>query len=396
MKGQRGLKLYLLFGLCVGLLGLCLLSSVFAQGVGQERKIVVFQERYVNAAAQEALLRVFGGVAIKPLPLINGWAVYLPAPAVGALQRRGEIKRIDPDVVVYAIEEEGAGCAAAAKAKPSPPPQPAQIIPWGIERVLAPSAWGISMGAGVKVAILDTGIDLDHPDLRANIAGGVNTISPRKTAEDDNGHGTHVAGIVAAVNNTIGVVGVAPQAKLYAIKALDRTGSGYLSDIIEGLQWCVANRMQVVNMSLGTTYNVPSFADAVKAVNNAGIVQVAAAGNSGGATNYPAAYPEVISVAATDINNVRASWSCYGKIDLAAPGVNIYSTYKGDSYATMSGTSMASPHVAGVVALRLARYPGDSPAAVLFALQTAALDLGDVGWDIYYGAGLVQAPGAIQ
>lgn len=395
MKGQRDLILYLLIGLCVGLLGLCLLSSAFAQGAGLERKIVVFQERYVNAAAQEALLRVFGGVAIKPLPLINGWAVFLPAPAVGALQRRGEIKRIDPDVVVYAIQEV-AESAVAAKAKPSPPSQPAQIIPWGIERILAPSAWGTSTGAGVKVAILDTGIDLDHPDLRLNIAGGVNTINPRKAPEDDNGHGTHVAGIVAAVDNTIGVVGVAPQAKLYAIKALDRTGSGYLSDIIEGLQWCVAQGMKVVNMSLGTTYNVPSFSDAVKAVYNAGIVQVAAAGNSSGPTNYPAAYPEVISVAATDGNNVRAPWSCYGKIDLAAPGVSIFSTYKGDSYATMSGTSMASPHVAGVVALRLARYPGESPAAVLNALQAAALDLGEAGWDMYYGAGLVQAPGAIQ
>jgi len=395
MKGQRDLRLYLLIGLCVGLLGLCLLSSAFAQGAGLERKIVVFQERYVNAAAQEALLRVFGGVAIKPLPLINGWAVFLPAPAVGALQRRGEIKRIDPDVVVYAIQEV-AESAVAAKAKPSPPSQPAQIIPWGIERILAPLAWGTSTGAGVKVAILDTGIDLDHPDLRLNIAGGVNTINPRKAPEDDNGHGTHVAGIVAAVDNTIGVVGVAPQAKLYAIKALDRTGSGYLSDIIEGLQWCVAQGMKVVNMSLGTTYNVPSFSDAVKAVYNAGIVQVAAAGNSSGPTNYPAAYPEVISVAATDSNNVRAPWSCYGKIDLAAPGVSIFSTYKGDSYATMSGTSMASPHVAGVVALRLARYPGESPAAVLNALQAAALDLGETGWDMYYGAGLVQAPGAIQ
>jgi len=389
----------LVLPLLVALLLAAVVAPAGAQAPGLERKIVVFQDRYVNAPAQEALLRAVGGVTVKPLPLINAWAVYLPAPAVGALHRRAEVRRVDPDVVFYALEA-SAGEDSQGKGKPGPKPPPTpppQVVPWGIARILAPDAWGTSTGTGVRLAIVDTGIDLDHPDLQGNLAGGVNTINPRKSADDDNGHGTHVAGIAGALNNTIGVVGVAPQVRLYAVKVLSRSGSGFLSDVIEGLQWCVSQGMQVVNMSLGTSSDVQSFHDAVAAVYEAGIVQVAAAGNSGsGAADYPAAYPEVISVSATDSSDNLASWSSWGKVDLAAPGVNIYSTYKGGGYATLSGTSMASPHVGGVAALRLAVYPAETPDEVLSALQAAALDLGPAGSDPYFGAGLVQAPGAVQ
>ena len=147
---------------------------------------------------------------------------------------------------------------------------------------------------------------------------------------------------------------MAPKADLYAIKVLSRTGSGYLSDVIEWLQWAVVYGMQVVIMSLGSSSNVQSFADAVVAAKAAGLTMVAAAGNSGGAVSYPAAYPEVIAVSATDSNNAIASFSSRGPaVDLSAPGVSIYSTYKGKTYKTLNGTSMASPHVAGAVALLL-------------------------------------------
>ncbi|MBM3334994.1 S8 family peptidase, partial [Candidatus Sumerlaeota bacterium] len=218
-----------------------------------------------------------------------------------------------------------------------------------------------------------------------------------KSANDDNGHGTHVAGTVAAVNNTIGVVGVAPAANLYAVKVLSRTGTGYLSDLIEGLDWCISNKMQVVNMSLGSSSDNQSFHDAVIRVYQAGITQVAAAGNAnGGAVTYPAKYGEVIAVTASDINDQFASFSSQGpEVDLIAPGVSINSTYTGSSYKVLNGTSMASPHVTGIVALRLQVKPGENPDAVKAVLQSTALPLPGLTLE-QQGAGLPQALSVVK
>ena len=195
-------------------------------------------------------------------------------------------------------------------------------------------------------------------------------------------------------------------ANLYAIKVLNANGSGYLSDVIEGIQWATANNMQVINMSLGTGSNIQSMHDAVIAAKNFGVVVVAAAGNSGGSVLYPAAYPETIAVSATDQNDELAWFSSYGpEVDLAAPGVNIYSTYKGSNYATLSGTSMAAPHVAGAAALVLNTPVGTSdansngkwdPNEVQTKLQNTATDLGVLGFDSLFGHGLVNAYNAIQ
>jgi len=362
-------------------------SAIIAQPEqGAPRKIVVFDYLFVNEPAQQALLERFGGTTIKPLPLINAWAVYLPAKVEAAVRVRAEVLRIDDDVVIKAI-----GQPAGRLARPKPPqPPPAEQLPWGVNRIDADLAWATSTGDGVKVGIVDTGIDLDHPDLMANIKGQVNCINPLKTGDDDNGHGTHVAGIVAAIDNDIGVIGVAPKADLYAVKVLSRTGSGYLSDVIEGLTWCINNGMQVINMSLGTSSDVQSFHDAIIAVDGAGIVQVAAAGNTGAGVIYPAKYDEVIAVSATDQADNLATWSSRGpEIDLAAPGVSIYSTYKGGSYTTLDGTSMAAPHVAGTVALMIAK---GRDLSYIFA---TADDLGDPGQDPYYGYGLVDAEEAV-
>jgi len=392
--------------LLVVMVAAALLGSILpasAQAPGPERKIVVFQEWVVNEPAQAAIVRGVGGVVIKPLPVINGMAVYLPSPAVGALLRRAAVRRIDDDLTIFAIGRVSVLDRPVATGKPAPPPQPSQTVPWGIARIDAPSAWAYSTGAGVKLAIVDTGIDLDHKDLQANIAGGVNTINLLKSANDDNGHGTHVAGTAGAISNTIGVVGAAPQVNLYAVKVLGRNGTGWLSDVIEGLTWCIDNGMQVVNMSLGSNSDNQSFHDAATAVYNAGITQVAAAGNNGdgygtgtGAVIYPAAYSEVIAVTATNSADNLAVFSSYGSaVDLAAPGESIYSTWYDGYYKTLSGTSMASPHVAGVAALRLALYPLDPPNQVKAALEASAEDLGDPGWDPYFGAGLVDALGAV-
>jgi subtilisin family serine protease len=324
--------------------------------------------------------------------------VLLPPEAEALLAREAGVLRIDDDVEVFALERPIEISAAKT--------QPAEVLPWGIDRVDAELVWPSGNTADpIKVGIIDTGISNKHPDLLANIKGGVNTINPRKSWNDDNGHGSHVAGIVAAIDNTIGVIGVGPDIDLYAIKVLNASGSGYLSDVIEGIQWAIANGMQVINMSLGTDSDIQSFHDAVIAAKNAGIVVIAAAGNSGSSVAFPAAYPEAIAVSAIDQNDEIASWSSRGpEVDLAAPGVSIYSTYKGTGYATLSGTSMAAPHVTGVAALVLNTPVGSydanangkwDPDEVQKKLQDTAIDLGDTGFDNLYGWGLVNAYNAV-
>jgi subtilisin family serine protease len=384
------LKKFLVSGAVVSAVAGLAGFSALGASVEPVRKIVVFSGE-VNEPAREALVRSVGGVKVKNLDLIGGKAVLLPSRAVAALKNDSRVLRVDDDILVEAL------------AKPSPV-QPAQVLPWGIDRVDAELVWGTTVGAAVKLGVIDTGIELAHPDLAAGIKGGYNAIDNSKSANDDNGHGTHVAGIVGALNNSIGVVGIGPAIDLYAIKVLDRRGSGYLSDVIEGLNWAVSNGMQVVNMSLGSSSNVQSFADAVAAAKAAGLTMVAAAGNSGGAVSYPAAYPEVIAVSATDSNDVLASFSSRGpEVDLAAPGVSIYSAYKGKTYKTLNGTSMAAPHVAGAAALLLsvpAKCDLDlsgfcSPDEVQARLESAAIDLGAVGRDDLYGAGLLDVGAAI-
>ena len=384
-----------LTGLVLSLVGTALTSEAAPEPM--QRKIVVFETWFVNDVAQDELINRVGGVKTKNLDLIGAKAVYLPPRAEAVLARQPGVLRIDDDMVVEALIRGGTA------AKPTPT-QPSEISPWGVNRIDADLVWGITTGDPIRVAIVDTGIDVKHPDLIDNLKSGVSTVQYTTSYNDDNGHGTHVAGIAAAVDNTIGVIGVGPQIDLYAVKVLDRRGSGYLSDVIEGLGWAIQNGMQVVNMSLGTASDVQSFHDAVAEVYAAGITQVAAAGNTGEAVIYPAAYPEVIAVSATDNTDTIAPWSSRGpQIDLAAPGVSIYSTYKGSTYKTLSGTSMAAPHVTGAAALVLtqtAKCDTDlsgscSPAEVQQRLEITAEDLGTAGRDDLYGSGLVDAEKAV-
>ena len=362
------------------------LSPVFAaKGNGDPpRKIVVFNAEFQDAEAQEALVNKAGATPLRSLPLINGFVALVPSAAQASLADNQEVARVDDDVVVLALAKPDKAPGGAKKPKDGESP-PAQSLPWGVDRVDA-DLTGNNTGAGVKVAVVDTGIDLKHSDL--SVKGGVNTINPRKSANDDNGHGTHVAGTIAALDNDIGVVGVAPDAHLYAVKVLDRNGSGFLSDVIEGITWAINNGIQVVNLSLGTSADIQSFHDAIIAADNAGIVIVAAAGNNGGSVIYPAAYDETIAVSATDNTDALAGFSSRGpEVTLAAPGVDVPSTWKGDSYKTISGTSMATPHVTGSAALAIARRVAD----VQGTLESTADDLGAAGRDDFYGHGLVDA-----
>lgn len=374
------------------------------------RKIVVFKEG-VPLAERDAALGELSKNRIKRLSRALSADVLegASASALAALAKDTRIERVDDDIIVYALEQRAdIREVRAQKAQAAPAPAPAQALPWGIDRIDAELVWPTGNSADpIKVGIIDTGISLSHTDLAANIKGSYNAINTRRSANDDNGHGSHVAGIVAAIANTIGVVGAAREADLYAIKVLSSSGSGYLSDIIEGIDWAIVRDLDVINMSLGTATDVQSFHDAVIRANDAGITIVAAAGNNGGAVNYPGAYPEVIGVSATDSTDAIASWSSRGpEVDLAAPGVSIYSTYKGSGYATLSGTSMAAPHVAAAAALlmnRAIRPEEDAnansawdPAEIKARLQATATDLGVAGADPLYGAGLVNAFAAVQ
>jgi subtilisin len=263
-----------------------------------------------------------------------------------------------------------------------------------VDRIDAEKVWSTTTADTIKVAVVDSGIDLDHPDLSSNIKGGINTISSSRSADDDNGHGSHVAGIIAALNNSTGVVGVGHRIDLYAVKVLNRNGSGDISDIIEGIQWSINNGMAIINMSLGTSSDIQSFHDAVIAAKNAGVVVVAAAGNSGPSDNtviYPARYPQVIAVSAVNSSNNISGFSSRGpEVDLTAPGESIYSTYRSGGYRTMSGTSMASPHVAGAAALVLSNHPGFTPDQVQTHLMNNAELLNGLNSN-QQGAGLVDA-----
>jgi subtilisin len=284
-----------------------------------------------------------------------------------------------------------------------PLPQP---IPWNINMVKAPAAWARGLrGKGIKVAVIDTGIAA-HADL--NISGGACFVPGIVSYNDDIGHGTHCAGIIAARNNFIGVIGVAPEASLYALKVFKKEANGnvvgYTSWILAAMAWALQNHMKVVSMSLGAeTGPVLAYKNAIQALTNGGVSVVCAAGNSGlkpfHYVNAPAnSHPVAIAVGAIDINKVIAPWSSRGvngvgwnPVTLVAPGVTIKSTYPfpASSYTNMSGTSMACPHVAGGVALIRQKFPMFTPAQVKSKLIISSSDLGVPGFDPTYGAGLL-------
>ncbi len=278
----------------------------------------------------------------------------------------------------------------------------AQTVPWGITRVQAPQAHSAGyQGAGVKVAVLDTGIDSSHQDL--DVDGGYSVFTDSANSNpfnDGHGHGTHVAGTIAALNNTVGVLGVAYNVDLYAVKVLDNSGNGSYAGIAEGIQWAVDNNMDIVNMSLGGSSSSTILENMCNAANQAGVLLIAAAGNSGNSwgignnVGYPARYSSVMAVAATDSNNKRGYFSSTGPtVEISAPGVDILSTVPGNGYASNNGTSMASPHVAGVAALVKAAKPSLSNTQIRNILNNTATSLGSSN---HYGNGLVQAVDAIN
>ncbi|MBI2387046.1 MAG: S8 family peptidase [Elusimicrobia bacterium] len=269
---------------------------------------------------------------------------------------------------------------------------------WGINRVHAPAAWPLTEGKGVKVAVIDTGIDAGHPELSGSVDGGYSAITKTENPadyQDDNGHGSHVAGTIAAKKDGKGVVGVAPKARLYAVKVLDADGSGNLSDVIDGIVWAAKNKMDVANMSLGAPVDSEAMKRAVRFARGSGVVIVAAAGNSGGSVGFPGAYEDTIAVAASDSNDKLAGFSSRGpEVDFIAPGVDVLSAKMGGGFASYSGTSMAAPHVAGLAALAVSQgYVGlNGPDGVFAQLKKAASTLPTEGLTVeMQGAGMIDA-----
>jgi subtilisin len=381
------------------------------------RKILIFQ-RGMSGEAQRQIAVNARTRVLHMLPLIDGVAIELPSgrrqQALEALKQHSAVVGVYEDQVIAAEH--------VVSMTPVKPPT-TELFPWGVERIGTPAIADLAKAIpvpGPRVAVVDTGIDRKHPELSKHIAGGYNARAGENPAsyQDDNGHGTHMAGIIAAAANNQGIIGVASHPVLVAVKVLDQTGHGYLSDLINGLQWVAAKGIRVVNMSLSFSEESPLLEEVAKNLYQSGVIMVAAAGNrcvfgatddggdddggdddggdddggdSGcdlsldplqGGVKYPARYPWVIAVGATDLYNQVTSYSRAGpEVDVVAPGGSkgterILSTIRGGGYGLGSGTSQAAAHVSGAVAVALQLAEKLSFEEVKDLLQTTAQDLG--------------------
>ncbi|MCS4542397.1 MAG: S8 family peptidase [Euryarchaeota archaeon] len=275
-----------------------------------------------------------------------------------------------------------------------------EIIPWGAEKIGATTCWSNGVtGNDVVIAIVDGGVDYNHPDLKDNYIGGYDFADNDNDPMDYDGHGTNCAGAALAKKNGFGTVGIAPGAKLLAVKVF-RQGGSSLSTLIAGIDYAVQNKADVISMSfiLGSSYSYASLAQACQNAYIKGVVLVASAGNHGSSgVFYPAKYPTVIAVGATDSNNKIAWFSSIGpEVELVAPGIGIYTTAMNNKYEYVTGTSISAPQVAGVVALMRGINPSLSPDEIRKILRETAEDLGTLGKDDYYGYGLVDADEALS
>ncbi|MBC8079323.1 MAG: peptidase S8 [Gorillibacterium sp.] len=267
---------------------------------------------------------------------------------------------------------------------------------YGLTKIKANLAWNITKGREASIiAIVDTGVQRSHPDLKDKLRTGYNFVSNNKDTNDDNGHGTHVAGIAAAItNNRIGVAGTAPRNRILPVKAFDNNGMATTHNIVQGILYAADQGARVINMSFGAGAYSSVEADACAYALKKGCVLVAAAGNSGSSKRfYPAGYSGVISVAATDVNNNKASFSNYGKwVTVAAPGVNILSTYPDSTYSSLSGTSMAAPFVSGLAGLLAKKYRTNRRISKLIKGSADSIK----GTGSFWKYGLINAKKAVQ
>lgn len=403
-----------LIGALVFVMAFGLVAPAAAQPPEKVRVFVTFTDQ--PGPKDLEIVQNAGGRIHFTYQTVSAISTTIPETAIPGLLRNPRITSIEPVGEIWLLEQE---------------------VPWGISAIGADTVHGYNKGAGIKVGVIDTGAEYTHLDLDANFdhnkdgfitpddilgydfAGTTLSGPPDPDPKDYHGHGTHVSGTVAAEDNDFGVVGVAPEAWLYALKVFDDSGNGTWDLVIAALEWAqglmvdtdgdgVSDvqgvKMDVVNMSIGgSTGGSTLVEDACNAAYGAGLVLVASAGNSGNppgrgdTIEEPASYQSVIAVAAVDSNLKRARWSSTGdSLELSAPGVSVKSTYLNGGYTTFQGTSMASPHVAGTVALVLANGTLTDEnwdevvnnVDVRLLLQRTADPLGDA-W--LYGYGLVDA-----
>lgn len=385
----------------ISLMILLLLATVLPAKAADRKMLVGFREQ-LNLTTQEKQEKIHraGGRIKRSHKFVNVIAAQLPENEIKRLKDDPSVAYVEEDVVVRAVEPMQALGTTSQE----------YLDSWGVSHIGADAVVQAGIkGSGIKVAILDTGIDYNHPDLAANYMGGYNFVYDNDDPFDDSmnayiptGHGTHVAGIVGALDNGTGVVGVAPGVSLYALKVLNAGLAGDVSDVIAGIEWAINNKVQIISMSIGSSLFSQALKDACDKAAQAGIILVAAAGNYNNSyIEYPAAFDSVIAVTATRPDDTRPLYNYGPEMELAAPGVSIKSTVPGGGYGYLTGTSQAAPHVAGVAALLLSsgitddNGNGSVADEVRQRLAATARDLGDTGLDVYFGYGLVDAARAV-
>lgn len=365
-------------------LGVTYMPSVAsAESNTASKKSATYLITFKESVDNKVILKSKGKVleTYDTLPMVK---VELPVSAVDNLKSESSVESVEEDEDIQ-ISVQGEAIQPVAD-------NAGQATPWGVKRVKAPYAHkqGIK-GNNVSVAVIDTGIDTDHEDLQ--VAGGISLLDYTTSYNDDNGHGTHIAGIIGALDNNKGVVGVAPNVDLYSVKALDSEGNGKYSTIIKGLDWAIENHIQIVSMSIGGTQESKAFQKATRLAYNKGVLLVASAGNKGyfsdESVTIPAKYGSVISVGALTKKNERWEFSSRGKgLDLMAPGAGILSTLSDGGYGEDSGSSMAAAYVTGLAALIMDKDPSLSNKQVRTILEQNTEPLGN---HKEYGKGLVNA-----
>ena len=345
---------------------------VFKDNTGMEQSHVQSQSR-VQSHVKD-IIQEKGGDVKHNFNIINGVAAEIPETALEAISKNENVAFIELDTEVYALSQE---------------------ISWGVDLVNAPAVHPYSKGKGIKIAIVDTGIDYTHPDINDNYKGGYDFVNSDNDPMDDHGHGTKVAGIIAGEDNDFGVLGVAPEASIYGLKVLGSNGIGSSSKVIKAIEWAVQNDIDIISMSLGGRYSSYAYEQALNNAYNSGVLVVAAAGNYGSdspdTVAYPAKYDSVIAVSATRDSNLASFSSVGPAVELAAPGYYVMTTYLDGRYKGFYGTSAAAPFVSGVAALMMASDPTLTNSEIREQLQQNAVDQGVPGRDSKFGYGLVKA-----
>ncbi|WP_027408454.1 S8 family peptidase [Anoxybacteroides tepidamans] len=271
---------------------------------------------------------------------------------------------------------------------------------WNLPAIQTEEGWRFSRGnKHVTIAVVDSGVDLNHPDLVHRLVPGYNAIEDHGLPQDDNGHGTHVAGIIASeANNRQGVAGITWFNRIMPIKALNSDGHGSSFDVAKGIIWAVDHGARVINLSLGNYQPSELLEEAVRYAYDRDVVLIAASGNDHSAQpSFPAAYPEVLSVGAVNPDGSQAEYSNYGDyLDVVAPGTNIASTFIHNQYAALSGTSMAAPHVTALAGLIRSLNPQLTNKQVIHIIRKSTIDLGPPGKDALFGNGLINIYKAMQ